>query len=377
MGQSASQSLSCNCSGVDRPATDEVNLRSLSKEHLTEIHDQDVSSVASTAEPTTEVAGYMTSSVDRLPVLNDLGAESLASAEAEVNDLVGVQIQPLPAEAHGQKDELEGLSQAEITTKLLQRSATLKVAAASSRSESAVTTHRRQFWNTNLPSDFIWLEASIWAIAKNNAALLECKDTSTAKELTPLFFVMGACPNSFCGMQAVMYAVHSDNKTGVDFWWVKPSADDPKSLEPATLCRHSQGSHKNDPGRSKQFYMPVADLFKGKASGYNGLNFGIEAVPSSKSKNTSSRAFIEQVIEGKVQKMWLTLVWQEEWTSNPLSRSKYIKGKVVYQKDNQVQEFHSKAYTIENGKMILSDVEDFAFLKPIPGNALKRLENAP
>jgi len=360
MGQSASQSLSCHtcqCPGVDHPATDEVNLRSLSFEHLTKIRDQDVSSVASTTEPAS--------------------AEAEGVAEVAAEDVAGMQINPLPAEAHEQQDELEGLSQTQISTKLLQRSATLKVAAASSRTESAVTKERRGFWNTNLPSDFIWLEAPIWAIAKNNAALLECKDTSTAKELAPLFFVMGACPNTFCGMQAVMYAVPFDNKTDVDFWWVKPSAKDPKSLEPATLCRHSQGPHKNDPGRSKQFYMPVADLFKGKASGHKGLNFGIEAVPSSKSKTTSPRAFIEQVIEGTVQKMWLTLVWQEEWTSNPLSRSKYIKGKVVYQKDNQVQEFHSKAYTIENGEMNLSDVEDVAFLKPIPGNALKRLEDAP
>merc|ERR1719502_2044160 len=29
--------------------------------------------------------------------------------------------------------------------------------------------------------------------------------------------------------------------------------------------------------------------------------------------------------------------WQEDWTSNPFARSKYIKGKIVYQKHPQVR----------------------------------------
>ena len=34
----------------------------------------------------------------------------------------------------------------------------------------------------------------------------------------------------------------------IDFWWVKPQAEDPNQLERATLPRQTSGPHKNDPG---------------------------------------------------------------------------------------------------------------------------------
>jgi len=229
---------------------------------------------------------------------------------------------------------------------------------------------RNQFWNTNLPSDYSWLEVVLWTLGKNQASSLTCTDMVTGRESIPLFFVLGACPNTFCGMQAVMYSSSVSNNNDIDFWWVKPTKADSSRLESSTLCKHVKGQHKNDPGRSKSFYKPLADLFQGEGSTMNGVKFGI-------SHGTNGlrdpRACIEQVIGGRSTKHWLTMIWQEEWTSNPFAFSKYIKGKLVYQKDVEKMEFFTKAYSIQNGTMTLSEIEDPSFPTPVPGIEVKNL----
>ena len=43
---------------------------------------------------------------------------------------------------------------------------------------------------------------------------------------------------------------------------------------------------------------------------------------------------------------FLCLVWQEDWTANPLSRQKFIKGKLVYQKELGASHFYARPYRI-------------------------------
>eukprot|EP00930_Biecheleria_cincta_P098086 TRINITY_DN89777_c0_g1_i1.p1 TRINITY_DN89777_c0_g1~~TRINITY_DN89777_c0_g1_i1.p1 ORF type:complete len:403 (+),score=69.73 TRINITY_DN89777_c0_g1_i1:51-1259(+) len=229
---------------------------------------------------------------------------------------------------------------------------------------------RNHFWNANLPSDYSWLEVVLWTLGKNQASSLACIDMVTGRESIPLFFVLGACPNTFCGMQAVMYSSSAINNTDIDFWWVKPTKGDSTRLESSTLCKHVKGQHKNDPGRSKSFYKPLADLFQGEGSTMNGVQFSIRHGTNGL---RDPRACIEQVIGGIPTRHWLTMIWQEEWTSNPFAFSKYIKGKIVYQKDADVMEFYTKAYSIQNGTMTLSETEDPPFPTPVPGIQVKHL----
>jgi len=231
---------------------------------------------------------------------------------------------------------------------------------------------RRAYTNSNMPQDYLWLESVLESIARNQAAALDCRDTATGQVFVPVFLVLGACPNVFCGMQAIMYSVNMEGE--VDFWWVKPgkseSASGEAGVETSTLSRHAKGPHKNDPGRSKPFYKPLADLFR-KEQVVGGFRFGIEQGEHGK----SSRAFLEQTQAsgGQPKRQYMHLVWQEDWTSNPFSRSKYIKGKIVYQKDPQTLQFHARQYHILNGTITVSHEEEPPFGSLLPGEEIKDL----
>ncbi|CAE7797601.1 unnamed protein product, partial [Symbiodinium sp. CCMP2456] len=193
---------------------------------------------------------------------------------------------------------------------------------------------------------------AIWSIAKNLSRGMKCKDLSTLQDFLPLFFVCGACPNSFCGMQAVMYSASAADAFDIDFWWVKPRKEDPQNIETETLCRHAKGPHKNDPGRSKQFYKPIADLFTQK-SHMNALYFGIEEVPSPTTSGKAPRAYIYQDTAGAtVKKHFLTLVWQGG--SGAVRCTEPRSPRLLCVKDI---EFFTKAYTIMDGRMMLSEIE--------------------
>lgn len=245
---------------------------------------------------------------------------------------------------------------------------------------SRVTPHRvkdrHQFWNTNFPQDYSWLEPAIWSIAKNVSRGMKCQDTVTGQAYLPLFFVLGACPNAFCGMQAVMYSSSAANSLDIDFWWVKPQREDAHCIETETLSRQPKGPYKNDPGRSKPFYNPIADLFTQKSS-MNALTFGIEDVPDENGGSVPRAVVRHDAAGALVDKHYLTMVWQEEWTQNPFARHKYIKGKIVYQRHPEEMEFFTKAYTILDGQMMLSEIEDSGFPSPLPGEDVKYLDNAP
>mmetsp|Transcript_62126 Transcript_62126/g.133588 ORF Transcript_62126/g.133588 Transcript_62126/m.133588 type:complete len:238 (-) Transcript_62126:63-776(-) len=219
------------------------------------------------------------------------------------------------------------------------------------------------------------------SMASNRAASLGCIDTVTGQDAEPLFFVFGACPNMFCGMQAVMYSASALGE--VDFWWVKPSrSPNQGGVEAKTLNKNVKGPHKNDPGRSKPFYQPLADLF-GKECGSGtrmqrqnvlkgGVRLGLERVKAGEEGGREAvRAYLEQ--EGQISKVFLNLVWQEDWTSNPFARSKYIKGKIIYQKDPQALQFFARQYSIVDGIMTIAPTEDLPFESVVPGNEIKAL----
>merc|ERR1712032_797961 len=153
--------------------------------------------------------------------------------------------------------------------------------------------------------------------------------------------MLGSCPNSLCGMQAIMFCSSLSEtaaSASVDFWWVKPSRASSTEVERETLNRHGQGAHKNDPGRSKQCYQLLANLFEQNTL-TGGWRFAIEIV-STKLGETAPRAFMLQETAKRAVRLYVHIIWQEDWTTNPFARTKYIKGKIVYQKLlNAVQYF--------------------------------------
>uniref|UniRef100_A0A7S3ESB9 Uncharacterized protein n=1 Tax=Haptolina ericina TaxID=156174 RepID=A0A7S3ESB9_9EUKA len=171
-------------------------------------------------------------------------------------------------------------------------------------------------------------------------------DTSSRQSLQPLFVVAGACPNSFCGMQAVMYCLClSSPDPKIDFWWIKPMATNSAVIEPQTLDRQGKGVHKNDPGRSRALYIQFADLFQSSAGsatiGGGLLLFGVVDVGSVR------RAYIEQAQSG--ERYYISLIWQESWTSNPFASSKFIIGKIVYQRDPSSASLYARPYAYKDG----------------------------
>lgn len=237
--------------------------------------------------------------------------------------------------------------------------------AASPGSASSSTATKRSTGNVNVPQDYAWIESTIECLVRNQASLLTCKDETTGKAFNPMFFVLGACPNLFCAMQAVMYSVSGDGE--VDFWWVKPAKDG--GLEQDTLCRHAKGPFKNDPGRSKQFYKPLADFFVHGGVKVGDMQFGIEKVGA----QTAARAFLEPKAGVKDDRLYIHMVWQEDWTTNPFARSKFIKGKIVYQKDPDTMEFFARQYCILNGDINISDLEESPFTSLLPREDIKDL----
>ena len=74
--------------------------------------------------------------------------------------------------------------------------------------------------NKNRVRDFEWLSQLLTSVVENRADRTE--DVASRVAGTPLFVVAGACPNPFCGMQAVMYVRMHGAAQRLDFWWVKP-----------------------------------------------------------------------------------------------------------------------------------------------------------
>lgn len=381
-------------------STEDATLRQVPLDLLEE--KQDLKSFVSSADLPPEIeaasSSLLVSGLDGLKPASSLDEKTTLASEAEFNEEVtavpndntfndekakqiegtGLELpQDCPASPHASRESGEGSTASSPMRSRRKQTRTQSLKAALNRmlpSKSHSTEdslQRSKFWNTNLPSDYRWLEVVLWDLAKNQASSLTCSDMVSGRQFIPLFLVLGACPNTFCGMQAVMYSSSANNNSEIDFWWVKPTKSDSSRLEGSTLCKHSKGQHKNDPGRSKSFYKPLADLFQGEGSYMNGVRFSIGHGTNGLK---APRACIEQVIGGKPTKHWLTMVWQEEWTSSPFAFSKYIKGKLVYQRDVESMEFYTKAYCIQNGTMTLSETEDPPFHVPVPGIEVKFLQ---
>lgn len=175
--------------------------------------------------------------------------------------------------------------------------------------------------NTNRMSQYRWLEELLQTIADGRSGGIAPDDFETPR-CTPLFVVAGACPNAYCKMQAVMYAQVGSI---VDFWWVKPQKDNPCCLEKNTLTLHMTGPFKNNAGRSRSVYSPLAEKF---ASGIpdGDFTFGIDK---------HGRAFVEEDTgagDGSRARLLIYLIWQEDWSS-AFAYTKFIRGKICYQKE--------------------------------------------
>ena len=203
--------------------------------------------------------------------------------------------------------------------------------------------------NKNMVSDYSWFLPLLEGITQNSVE--QVVDTSSQAKGTPLFIVAGACPNSFSGMQAVMYSQMVGAASTVDFWWIKPMKADARTLERETLPRRGEGPHKNDPGRSKPVYAKFANLFLEYATEpCNGMRFCRGEVAG------CCRAYIEEVSSGA--RLYIYLIWQEEWSSNPLARKPFIRGKIVYQREPQEARFFAQGYDYRESKLTLDGREE-------------------
>lgn len=226
--------------------------------------------------------------------------------------------------------------------------------------------------NPNMPHDYAWVTELLEMICSNQAGCVGSVDRNNpaALKATPLFVVCGACPSGWAPMQAVLYSAIGDN--GVDFWWTKPRKQAPDLLERLTLDRWSKGPYKNDPGRSKGIYKPLADLFTADKCGKEDQQFKFGLEPAN---GSCRRAFIEDPRKQPPGRYYLYFVWQEEWTQNPLASNKFIKGKIAYQREPErglSAVMFLREYCITNGKLELSEVEELAS-EVLPGATLKEL----
>lgn len=227
--------------------------------------------------------------------------------------------------------------------------------------------------NKNRVGSYPWLTQLLESVVANSSEPLE--DLSTGCPGRPLFVVAGACPNSFCGMQAVLYALMHTPRL-IDFWWVKPSATDANSIEPQTINRHAKGAHKNDPGRSRALYAQFADLFslgddedmlrKSTKGGGGLLRFGV----ARHGAMLPERAFIEQVVSG--ERYYVYFIWQEDWTSNPFARSKFIRGKIAYQRDPAAPQLYVRPYAYRDGTLdVPQDAQEYQIATALPPDGIK------
>lgn len=222
----------------------------------------------------------------------------------------------------------------------------------SAAERAAVEAEIAKMPNKNRPLDYRWMEALISMIALNTAPTVT--DLSSSAQGAPLFVMAGACPSVFAGMQAVVFTHMAQPTKGVehvvDYWWLKPKAEDPSHLEPQTMHRHGKGTYKNDPGASKKVYGPIATLFSSaQASGDGKLRFGILSAPGG--NGGTPRAYIDCVSSGA--RYFLAWVWQEDWSSPVSFGKKFMKGKVIYQKGEPKGPFFARPFRFVEGTLML------------------------
>lgn len=236
--------------------------------------------------------------------------------------------------------------------------------------------------NSNRPAHYTWLKDGLCKLAENSASSLQCYHVDDAEHFVPLFFVIGACPNFVCSMQAVMYC-RSHSRSKVDFWWVKPakgrSDNTEDAIEMETLSRHSKGPHKNDPGRSRPFYQPLADLFEHDIA-TQGWHFGIEEASAGPDQKQEFRAFLQKDSDTETdepgEKFYVHVFWLEDWSTNPLASKKYLRGKIVYQKRAGRGPLFARQYEIADEEISIFAFEEEMSSSYLPDDSVKTLWQA-
>lgn len=220
------------------------------------------------------------------------------------------------------------------------------------------------YWNSNRPTQYAWLEEVIEPVVQCRNST-KCHRIDEGDCLTPMIVIVGACPNAFCGMQAILLCARDGE---VDFWWIKPQASNPSQLERATLDLHSTGPHTNSPGNSRAVYQPLADMFK---LGYKSpqVTFGVTLVGG------CARAFIDYGGPISSDRLWVYMFWQEKWQTNVFSSRKFVEGKIVYQKTPNEMRFYSRTFQLIAPRNIsISEHEDkYWRWPPLPDDAIKDL----
>jgi len=110
--------------------------------------------------------------------------------------------------------------------------------------------------NKNKVHEFGWVAPVLQAIVANSP--LPVTDLQTGARGQPLFVVCGGCPNSFCGMQAVLYAHMQTASPTLDFWCAQPQASAFEPLAPALetgLCARPPATHHRNGARAPRGRM--------------------------------------------------------------------------------------------------------------------------
>merc|ERR1712087_57433 len=103
-----------------------------------------------------------------------------------------------------------------------------------------------------------------------------------------------------------------------------------------------------------------------------GWHFDVEVV-STNLGLSAPRAFLQQDGAQKSGRLYVHIIWQEDWTANPFARSKYIKGKIVYQKLVNAAQYFSRQYEIHDGMVLIADFEEPSWESLVPEDRVKEL----
>ena len=84
------------------------------------------------------------------------------------------------------------------------------------------------------------------------------------------------------------------------------------------------------------------------------------------------RAFVQQLHSG--ERYWLYLIWLEDMTMNPFARSKYVKGKLVYQREpTHTAHYFSRPFAYRDGVLTVPSSAELEEPVPtvLPGDYIK------
>jgi len=228
--------------------------------------------------------------------------------------------------------------------------------------------------NTNLITSYRWLEPVLQSIVNDEASLLGSTELATERACTPLFLVAGVCPSRMppSPMQAVLFAQMPSGN--IDFWWVKPEANNPSIVEQETMSRHDSGKFKNVAEKSKNLYQPLADKFAGKTDGM--VHYGVDS---------RGRAYMEENAgNGLKRRMLVYFAWIENWSAGMTGR-RFLEGKICFEKvaapknrgsgkRDAKRNLAARQFRIEDGAVILAPRQDEEPIEQaLPGVAFQEM----